>query len=75
MRKEHGLVLTKSTAICNVARKNWTIKRKKCMLKKEFAKHRDSNSSKVKYNQCCNTNGLEDYKVELEKWTSQIRLN
>ena len=50
MRNKHGLTLTKSTKTRKVAEKNWSVKRKLGVFKKEFTKCRDRNTSKVKYN-------------------------
>ena len=67
MCNRHGLTLTKPTATHKVAGKNLSIKRKLGVFEKEFTKHRDGNSSEVKFNQCCDTNGLRDCKVKLEE--------
>ena len=77
MSKEHGLTLTKSTTTHEVAGRNLSAKRKKCIFKKEFAKFRHDNSHKVKFNQCYDANSLKDYKVELKKAgvSNKVELN
>ena len=77
MCKTHRLTLTKHTATYQVAGKNWSAKRKLGIFKKEFIKHRNENTSKVKFNDYCNANGLEDYKVELKEVDilNKIKLN
>ena len=62
-----GLTLAKSTATHKVAGKNLSIKRKLGVFKKDSMKHRDSNSSEVKFNEHCSANGLENCKFKLEE--------
>ena len=57
----------KATAIHEVPGKNWSVKRKLHAFKKEFIKFRDGNASKVKFNEHCNANGLEDCKVNADE--------
>ena len=50
-----------------VAGKNQSVKRKLGVFNEEFTKHRYGDSSEAKFNKHCDTNGLEDYKVQLEE--------
>ena len=67
MSDKHGLTLTKSATKHKVPCKTWSIKRKLGEFKEEFIKFRDNNTSKVKFNKCCEANGLEDCKVNADE--------
>ena len=47
--------------------KSWSLKRKPGVCKDDFITFRHRNTSKHKFNQCCDKYGLENHKVEIDE--------
>ena len=70
----YGLTLQKSIGNHKILGKNWSVKRKLGVFKNNFMHWRNSNISKLNFNEWCDNNDFKDKKVDIEEMDTSKKI-